>query len=111
MDTICGWCLLKGSGVVVVLEGPDDLLIEKSLNFEFKANNNQANYKSLIFGMVLSLEMGSSSLKSKSVLSLLPTQVVREYHMKEPQLIKYLKKVYEFYKCFKSFEIKYVPTW
>jgi hypothetical protein len=31
---------LKGSGAGVVLEGHNDLLIEKSLRFEFKVSNN-----------------------------------------------------------------------
>ena len=32
----------QGSGVGVILEGPDGLLIEQALRFAFKANNNQA---------------------------------------------------------------------
>jgi hypothetical protein len=31
---------LKGSGAGVVLEGPDGVLIEQSLRFNFKASNN-----------------------------------------------------------------------
>lgn len=30
----------KGSGTKIVLKGPNDLLIENSLRFEFKDNNN-----------------------------------------------------------------------
>lgn len=33
---------MKGSGAGIILEGPNDLLIEQSLRFVFKASNNQA---------------------------------------------------------------------
>ncbi|RDY00614.1 hypothetical protein CR513_16179, partial [Mucuna pruriens] len=42
-----------GSGVGIVLEGPAGVLIEQSLHFEFKANNNQAEYEELIAMMKL----------------------------------------------------------
>lgn len=32
---------LKGSGIGIVLEGVDNLLIEHSLKFEFKSSNNR----------------------------------------------------------------------
>lgn len=53
---------LKGSGVGVVLEGPNDLLIEESIRFEFKASNNQAEYEALIVGMTLARETGAKNL-------------------------------------------------
>ena len=43
----------QGSGVGVILEGPSGLLIEPSLKFAFKANNNQAEYEALIAGAVI----------------------------------------------------------
>ncbi|MCI43680.1 putative gag polyprotein, partial [Trifolium medium] len=53
---------LRGSGTDVVLEGPDGVLIEKSLRFEFRASNNQAEYEALIAGIRLAIEMGSKVL-------------------------------------------------
>ncbi|RDY07983.1 hypothetical protein CR513_07838, partial [Mucuna pruriens] len=35
----------KGSGAGIMLEGPDGVLIEQTLQFKFKASNNQANTK------------------------------------------------------------------
>jgi len=43
----------QGSGVGVILEGPNGLLIEKALRFAFKASNNQTEYEVLIAGMLL----------------------------------------------------------
>ncbi|MCI32436.1 gag-pol polyprotein, partial [Trifolium medium] len=44
---------IRGSGAGVVLEGPDDVMIEQSLRFAFKASNNQAEYEALMAGMKL----------------------------------------------------------
>ena len=41
----------KGSGAGVILEGPDNMLLEQSLKFDFKATNNQAEYEALIIGL------------------------------------------------------------
>lgn len=49
-----------------MLEGTNNLLIEQSLKFEFKASNNQAEYEAHIVGMTLILEVGASTLKAKS---------------------------------------------
>ena len=48
------------------MEGPNGLLIEKALRFSFKANNNQAEYETLIADMLLAKEVGARSLLVKS---------------------------------------------
>ncbi|RDX97277.1 hypothetical protein CR513_19962, partial [Mucuna pruriens] len=55
-----------GSGVGVILEGSTGVLIEQSLHFEFKANNNQAEYKALLAGMRLARELEAKRLTAKS---------------------------------------------
>lgn len=57
---------LKVGGIVIVLEGLDNLIYEKFLRFEFKATNNKVKYETIIVGMNLTLEMGTSSLMSRS---------------------------------------------
>ncbi|RDX67650.1 Retrovirus-related Pol polyprotein, partial [Mucuna pruriens] len=54
------------SGAGVILEGPDGVLIEQSLRFEFKANNNQAEYEALLAGMRLGQELEAKILTAKS---------------------------------------------
>jgi ribonuclease HI len=56
---------LKGGNVKVVLEGVYDILIEQSLQFDFKANNNQVEYETLIAGMKLAKKNGSEGTKGK----------------------------------------------
>jgi len=39
-----GFSNLKGSGVGIVQEGFGNILVEKSMRFDFKTNNNQTKY-------------------------------------------------------------------
>ena len=48
----------QGSGVGVILEGPNGLLIDQALHFAFKASNNHAEYEALVTSMLLAKEMG-----------------------------------------------------
>jgi len=87
----------QGSGVGIVLEGPNELLIEQALRFAFKASNNQAEYEALIAGMRLAKEMGARSLLAKSDSLLVTGHVTREYQAKDPQM------------AFAAFELVHVP--
>jgi ribonuclease HI len=93
----------------VVLEGPDGVLIEQSLRFAFKANNNQAEYEALLAGMKLAKKMEVTDLRVKSDSQLVTNQVSGEFQTRDPQLTKYLEKVNKLAKCFNSFQLIYVP--
>ena len=80
----------QGSRAGVNLEGPNGLLIERTLRFAFKASNNQAEYEALIAGMLLGKEMGARSLLEKSDSQLVTGQVIGEYQAKDPQMVAYL---------------------
>lgn len=49
-----------------MLEGPNDLLIEWSLNIELRASNNMTEYEALIINMPLNLKVSASTLKDKN---------------------------------------------
>ena len=100
---------LKGSGAGIILEGPDDLLIEQSLKFGFKANNNQAEYEALIAGTSLALEMGADNLRARSDSQLMTSQITGEYQTKDTQLVKYLASVKKLAENFKFFKAIFVP--
>jgi len=63
-----------GVDVGIVLEGPNDILIEKSLHFAFKTSNNQAEYEAILVGLSLAREVGVKTLtcKTDSKLTVLP---------------------------------------
>jgi len=76
----------QGSGVGIILEGPNGMLIELALRFAFKASNNQAKYEALVVGMLLAKELGARSLLVKSDSLLVTRQVIGEYQAKDPQM-------------------------
>ncbi|XP_020230287.1 uncharacterized protein LOC109811062 [Cajanus cajan] len=100
---------LGGSGAGIVLEGPGGILLEQSLRFEFRASNNQAEYKALLAGMVLAKEMGATSLSARSDSQLITGQVAGTFQAKDPQLAKYLEKVKLLSDNFREFTLNHVP--
>jgi len=74
----------QGSGVGVILEGPNGLLIEQAIRFAFKASNNKVEYEAMIVGMLLAKEMGAKVLLAKSDSLLVTGQVTGEYQAKDP---------------------------
>ncbi|RDX87393.1 Retrovirus-related Pol polyprotein from transposon 17.6, partial [Mucuna pruriens] len=62
------------SGVGVILESLDGVLVEQSLQFEFKASNNQAEYEALLVRMKLAKELYAWILIVKSDLKLVIDQ-------------------------------------
>ena len=85
------------------------MLIEQSLRFAFKANNNQAEYEALIAGILLAKEMGARVLMVKSDSLLVTGQVTGEFQAKDPQMAAYLEYVQELKSSFVSFEVVHVP--
>nr|KYP69397.1 Retrovirus-related Pol polyprotein from transposon 17.6 [Cajanus cajan] len=100
---------LKGSGTGIILEGPDGVLVEQSLRFDFKASNNQAEYEALIVGMSLAHEMGVQTLIARSDSQLVTGQVAGMFQTKDPQLARYLEKVREISASFSTFSLSHVP--
>ena len=41
------------------MEGPNDIMLEYSLKFDFKATNNQAEYEALLARLRLAKEVGA----------------------------------------------------
>ncbi|RDX98911.1 hypothetical protein CR513_18099, partial [Mucuna pruriens] len=92
-----------GSGVGVILEGSNGVLIEQSLHFEFKANNNQAEYEALLVGMRLASELEAKVLTAKSNSKLMTGQA------RDPQLVKYLDRTAKLVTTFEKFTLHHVP--
>ena len=48
----------RGSGVELVLVSPEKITIEKSLRLGFSATNNEAEYETLLMGIMMVQKMG-----------------------------------------------------
>jgi len=77
----------KGAGAGIVLEGPNDILIEKFLHFAFKTTNNQAEYEAILAGLSLAREVGVKSLTCKTDCKLTVGHLNDEFHIKDPILL------------------------
>ncbi|XP_072087170.1 uncharacterized protein [Arachis hypogaea] len=53
----------QGCGAVIILDDGHDNVIEHSLNFSFKASNNQSEYEALIAGLRLAANLNITELK------------------------------------------------
>ena len=53
----------QGSGVGLVLVSPEKITIEKSLRLSFSAMNNEAEYETLLMGMMMVQKMGGKTVK------------------------------------------------
>lgn len=65
MLSIEGASNMKGSDTYILLEVPNNILTKHLLKFEFKASNVKVEYEAPIIGMVLALEVDTSTLKAK----------------------------------------------
>jgi len=83
----------KGAGASIVLEGPNDILIEKSLHFAFKTSNNQVEYEAIIAGLSLAREVGVKMLTCKIDSKLTMGHLNDEFQIKDPTLLQYFHLV------------------
>ncbi|XP_043809522.1 uncharacterized protein LOC110605970 [Manihot esculenta] len=83
----------KGSGVGIMLKGPEGFKVCYALRLEFDATNNMAEYEALINGMLIAMEVGATDLEINSDSQLVVNQITGAYQAKDPIMQKYLAKV------------------
>ena len=72
-----------------MLEGPNDILIEKALHFAFKTSNNQAEYEAILVGLSLARKVGVKTLTCKTDSKLTIGHLNDEFQIKDPILLQY----------------------
>ncbi|XP_027351054.1 uncharacterized protein LOC113862116 [Abrus precatorius] len=82
-----------GSGAGVILEGPNAFAIEQSIQFGFKASNNQAEYEALLAGLRLAREMGVKRITAWSDSKIVTEQVNDTYQIRDSVMLKYYQEV------------------
>jgi ribonuclease HI len=93
----------------VVLIDPNGDQVKYMLHLEFKATNNMAEYKALIFGLSAALSLGIRQLLVKGYSQLIIKQVHGECSCNEPRLTTYLLHVRKLEKDFTALELQHVP--
>jgi ribonuclease HI len=96
-----------GAGVVLIDPSGDQ--VKYMVHLEFKATNNMAEYKALIFGLSVALSLGIRQLLVKGDSQLIIKQVRGECSCNEPKLAAYLLHVRKLEKDFTALELQHVP--
>ncbi|GAU34548.1 hypothetical protein TSUD_219320 [Trifolium subterraneum] len=99
----------QGSGVGIILENGDGVLIEVSLGLSFPTTNNQAEYEAFLAGLRFAEDMGVEEIKIFTNSQLVASQVSGEYQTKEERLPEYLNLIKTKLAKFKKTEVKHVP--
>jgi len=66
-----------GAGARIILEGSNDMLMEKSLHFSFKTSNNQIEYEALKVGLSLARELEKPKLYAEHIPNSLSATLLR----------------------------------
>jgi len=100
----------RGAGAGIVLEGPNDILIEKSLHFTFKTSNNQAEYEAILAGLSLAREVGVKKLTCKTDSKLTVGHLNDEFQIKDPILLQYYHLVCAIIQfAFEQVRVEHIP--
>ena len=100
----------KGVDAGIVLEGPNDILIEKSLHFAFKTSNNQAEYEAILAGLSLAREVGVKTLTCKTDSKLTVGHLNDEFQIKDPIILQYYHLVHAVIQsAFERVRIEHIP--
>ncbi|XP_061372701.1 uncharacterized protein LOC133315142 [Gastrolobium bilobum] len=99
----------KGSGAGIILESPEGVAIEHSLNLGFSTSNNQEEYEALITGLMQAKEHEAKRVKVFSDSQLVTSQIEGKYQAKGPLLMKYLNKVREMMAEFEEVKVTHIP--
>lgn len=98
-----------GSGASLILKTSDNMIIEQSLWFRFRATKNEAEYKALIAGLKLAQSLKVSKIKILSDSQLVINQINRECATKDMKMFVYLSKVKKLQFELKEFSIEQLP--
>jgi len=98
----------RSCGAGVVLEGPDEIVIEQAMKFKFKTLNNQAEYEAIIVGLHLAIELEITNLTCKSDSRLVIGQLTEEYEVRETLLQRYFHFVKKLLNRFKEVSFQHI---
>ena len=81
----------RGVGVGIVLKSPHGTIFEQSLKLDFKASNNEAEYKALKNYLKISLTIKISGIKVLTDSQLVAQQLNGGYGARDERMVLYVK--------------------
>ncbi|XP_057510765.1 uncharacterized protein LOC130793127 [Actinidia eriantha] len=98
-----------GCGARLVIQTPSGEQMEYAIRIGFKATNNEAEYKALLAGLRMVVELGAQSLDIFSDSQLVVNQVQGDYLAKDARMMAYLGEVKAASAKIKDFKIRQIP--
>ena len=98
----------RGSGMRLVLVSPKKITIEKSLRLSFLATNNEAEYETLLMGMMMVQKMGGKAVKVFSDSKLVVGQVRGDLEACDPRMQEYLCEIRSIQAKFEVFDLSHI---
>jgi len=98
------------ASVNIVLEGVNQILIEKSLHFAFKTFNNQAEYEAILVRLSLAREVRVRVLTCKTDSKFIVGHLNDKFQIKDAILLQYYHMVHNIMKSgFDEVKIEHIP--
>ena len=98
----------KVRGARVILASHDEVILEQSLQFEFKTMNNQVEYEAILAGLRLAKEVGAKYFKCWSDFKLVTGQLNGDYWTKDPQMTRYYHMTNRLKEAFTKSELRHI---
>ena len=93
----------------LVLVSPEKITIEKSLKLNFSTTNNEAEYETLLKGVVMVQKMGGKAVRVFSDSKLVVGQVRGDLEARDSRMQEYLGQVRSIQEKFEIFDLSHVP--
>ena len=93
----------------LVLVSFEKITLEKSLRLGFSAINNEAEYETLLMGMMMVQKMGGKTVKVFSNSKLVVGQVRGDLETRDPRMQQYLSQVRHIQTKFEFFDLSHIP--
>ncbi|XP_066324149.1 uncharacterized protein [Miscanthus floridulus] len=104
-----GSIMAPGLGARVVLISPNGSRLRYSIRLYFLASNNTMEYKALINGLCIAIELGATWLYVHSNSELVVDQFMKESSCKSRLMVAYCQEVRKPEDKFQGIELHYVP--
>ena len=95
----------RGFRVGLVLISPERIMIEKSLRLGFSTTNNEAEYETLLVGMIMVQKMSEKTMEVFPDSRLVVGQVRGKLEARDPRMQEYLSQVRHLQSGFESFNL------
>ncbi|XP_066373896.1 uncharacterized protein [Miscanthus floridulus] len=104
-----GLVMASDSRARVVLISPDGSRLRYVTRLQFLASNNAVEYKALINGLCVAVELGATRLYVRGDSELVIDQVMKEFSCKSPLMVEYCQEVPKLEGKFRGIELHHVP--